>query len=270
MPSTRQKLQQTKRVAGAEPAWLQRMAKPKAAREAWRLEDRFGTRLAIVMQYAFPKEAPVAYLFDVDANGLPRLAGAGVHDDVAGAAEAWRSTVGDTAAGAPLERVTSSSELRALAQLDFRMPMGDETRGQADEWFRAERRIHDLAAALRSTGFPVPARRSFFDEDSTPLVEEFTEWHIGAHRGAPDPELTQLVAQEWQDGILPQTTYCVSPERLAYQLEIINDSYERETAAELQNLLRRWSRWLGERDGLPEHLLDRVDRAARTPFGTAG
>lgn len=270
VPATRQKLQQTKRVAGAEPAWLQRMAKPKAGREAWRLEDRFGTRLAIVMEYAFAKEPSVAYLFDVDACGLPRLAGAGVHDDVEAAAEAWRSAVGDTAAGAPLERVTSSSELRALAQLDFRTPMGDETRNQADEWFRAERRIHDLATALRSTACPVPARRSFFDEDSTPLVEEFTEWHTGAHGGPPDPELTEMVAQEWQDGILPQTTYCVSPERLAYQLAIIDDSYERETAAELRALLCRWSRWLGERDGLPEDLLDRVDRAARAPFGAAG
>jgi hypothetical protein len=116
----------------------------------------------------------------------------------------------------------------------------------------------------------VPARRSFFDEDITPLVEEFTEWHTGTHGGPPDPELTEIVAQEWQDGILPQTTYCVSPERLAYQLAIIRDTYERETAAELQALLRRWSRWLGERDGLPEDLLSRVDRAARAPFGAAG
>ena len=109
--------------------------------------------------------------------------------------------------------------------------------------------------------------RSFFDEDTTPLVEEFTEWHVARHGGPPDRELTEILAGEWQDGILPQTTYCVSPQRIDYQLRIIGDTFEPETVMELRNLIRIWSRWLGERDGLPEDLLAQVDRATRAPSG---
>lgn len=252
------------RWASSGPTWLGGMAKPKAGRDVRRLEDRYGTRLGIVMEYAFPGGSPMAYLFDVDASGIPLLVDSGVHDDAARAADAWRAAAGDTATDAPLEAVTSSGELRALAQLDLQTPFGDETRSRADDWYRAQRRVQDLAAALRSTAHPLPPQRSFFDEDTTPLVEEFSEWHVARHGHAPDEELTGILAGEWQEGILPQTTYCVSPQRIEYQLSIIGDTFEPETVAELRNLIRIWSRWLGERDGLPEDLLARIDRATRT------
>jgi hypothetical protein len=123
----------------------------------------------------------------------------GVHDDAARAADAWRAAAGDTATDAPLEAVTSSGELWALAQLDLRTPFGDETRSRADDWYRAQRRGQALAAALRSTAHPLPPQRSFFDEDTTPLVEEFSEWHVARHGHAPDEELTEILAGEWQD-----------------------------------------------------------------------
>jgi hypothetical protein len=58
-----------------------------------------------------------------------------------------------------------------------------------DNWFRARRRIHDLADALRKRGMPLPTAWSLYhDLDTDPMAEAFTDWYVQRHGSELDPE----------------------------------------------------------------------------------
>lgn len=129
------------------------------------MRDAYGTRFGVIAGFSYGDE-PFAYLFDIDASESVRLASAGVFDDVEQAAAAWRTNVGDTADGVPPRPVDDPQDLLCLSQLEIgdNSVFGDESRVVMDNWFRAQRRIHDLAELLP------PAGSLFDDLDTTRMT----------------------------------------------------------------------------------------------------
>ena len=136
---------------------------------------------------------------------------------------------------------------------------GTESRTVLDNWFRARRRIHDLAEALRKRGLSLPAARSLYHElDTDSMAEEFAGWYARRHGSEPDPQVAGALAEEWMEGALPETWHAVSPHRGAFQLRLINDWVpDHPITIGAKALLPEWVRWHGEQAGLPEHLVDR-------------
>jgi hypothetical protein len=187
------------------------------------------------------------FLFDIDASGYVRLAGAGVYDDLDQAAAAWCARTGGQERP---QLVTDPQQLLCLVHCDIGddIVMGDESRPVLDNWFRAQRRIHDLAEALRQKGMPLPAAESLYhDLDTTPMVEQFSDWYATNRGTRPDPEAVDALADEWMSGTLPETWFSVSPRRVEYQLELINDWIPDAVTIEVKALLPEWVRWLSER-----------------------
>jgi hypothetical protein len=95
---------------------------------------------------------PSVFLFDIDASGFTTLTNAGAYEDLPQAAAAWRTLVGDTAEGTAPVEVRTGEQLSCLACCDTGDEItGDETRNRLDNWFRANRCVHDLAHALRKS-----------------------------------------------------------------------------------------------------------------------
>lgn len=149
--------------------------------------------------------------------------------------------------------------------IDGTTVMGDEPRVVMDNWFRARRRLRDLAEALERRGVPLPAAESLYDDlDVAPLTAAFTSWHVGEHGTRPDAEALAELAMEWIEGGLPETWYAVSPDRIAFVRELVGDWLPDDPVTlAVQSLLPYWVRWLADRTDLPAHLRARVDDAAR-------
>jgi hypothetical protein len=128
-----------------------------------------------------------------------------------------------------------------------------------DNWFRARRRIHDLADALRKRGMSLPGAPSLYhDLDTDPMAAAFTGWHLRRHGTEPDPEAVGALTAEWMEGALPDTWHAVSPHRVEFQLTLINDWIPDDpVTVAAKALLPEWVRWHGEQAGLSEHLVDR-------------
>jgi hypothetical protein len=128
-----------------------------------------------------------------------------------------------------------------------------------DNWFRARRRIHDLADALRRRGMSLPAARSLYhDLHTDPMTEAFTGWHVRRHGTEPDSEAVDALAPEWTEGTLPDTWHAVSPHRVEFQLALISDWIPDDPiTVAAKALLPEWVRWHGEQAGLSEYLIDR-------------
>jgi len=245
-----------------QPDWLRQLARIRATGEVWEMRDAYGTRIALIAGFSYPDGVDRSvFLFDIDACGFIEIVHAGVFDDVQQAATAWRARVGDTAESARPERVETAERLFCLAHCDSgeEMLRGSESRTVLDNWFRARRRIHDLADALRRRGMSLPAARSLYhDLDTDPMVEAFTGWYVRRHGAEPDPEVVGALAEEWMEGALPDTWYSASPHRVAFQLTLINDWIpDNPITVAAKALLPEWVRWHGEQAGLPEHLVDR-------------
>jgi hypothetical protein len=258
------------RRRSAYPRWLATTHQVKATGDGWRMQDTYGTRIAVLagMSYRHGTD-PSVFLFDVDACGFPTLAGAGSYDDLAQAAAAWRAQVGDTADGTEPVEVRTGDELSCLAYCDIGADLvaGDETRDRLDNWFRADRCLHDLALALRKTPLLWPEPESVFGElDLEPMATEFSRWHAEHHGTEPDREIVEALTEEWLEGALPETRYLISPHRVADRRALIADCWipdHPDTVAVL-SLLVEWTRWLGQRSGLPAELVDRAVAAADT------
>ncbi len=230
--------------------WPRSLANIEATGDVWEMRDVYGTRLAVIAAYTYPG----VYLFDVDMSGIPVLAGGGVHDDVEQAAEAWRKKLGDEAGDAEPRAVTDTERLTGLVSCGFEV-LGFESREVLDDWHRAQRRFEDLETALKKRNLPAPPPRGFFgDADPAEMATPFTAWHDERFGNEPDPGLVEDLAGEWMEGLVPDTRFSVSPDRVGYYLDVIADL--RDTAA--LALLPRWARWLGERAGLPSPLVERV------------
>jgi hypothetical protein len=245
-----------------QPDWLRQLARITATGEVWEMRDAYGTRIALIAGFSYPDGVDRSvFLFDIDACGVIEIVHAGVFDDVAQAATAWRALVGDTADSARPERVETAERLLCLVHCDSGEDIlrGTESRTVLDNWFRVRRRIHDLAEALRRRGMPLSAARSLYhDLDTDPMAAAFTGWHVRRRGTEPDPEAVGALAQEWMEGALPDTWHAVSPHRVEFQLALINDWIPDDPVTiAAKSLLPEWVRWHGEQAGLSEHLVDR-------------
>lgn len=250
------------------PEWLDDLSRVAATGEVFRMRDAYGTRFAVFAGFSYGQERSV-FLFDIDASGFTRLAGAGGFDDVDQAAAAWLAIVGDAAGAATPQEVVDPRELLCLVHCETEEDaavIGDEPRVVMDNWFRARRRHRDLGEVLRERGMPLPAHESLYhDLDLVPVIDEFSSWYADKHGTQPDTEALAELAAEWLEGCLPGTWYAVSPERVRHNRNLIDDGWVEDDPITIgaKSLLPSWVAWLGERSGLPEHLRERVDAAAR-------
>lgn len=240
------------------PAWLAGMPKIAATGEVHRMRDAYGTRFAVIAGFSYPGGTdPSVFLFDIDASGFVKLVDASVHDDLDQAAGVWRANVGEAAGQASPRPVTDPEQLLCLVHCDVgdEMVLGDESRVVLDNWFRAQRRICDLNDALRRKGLPLPIGESLYhDLDTSPMVEQFSDWHAANHGTRPDREAVDALAAEWTEGALPETWCSVSPRRIEFQLELINDWIPDDPITmEVKALLPLWVRWLTERADRDRH-----------------
>jgi len=250
-------------TAASQPEWLRQLPHITATGEVWEMRDAYGGRIAVIAGFSYPDETdPSVFLFDIDACGLVDLVHADVFDNVEQAAAAWRTIVGDTADDARPSPVETAERLYCLVHCDTgeETLRGTEPRAVMDNWFRARRRIHDLADALRKRGMPLPEATSLFrDIDTEPMAKAFTAWHLTRHGVEPDLEAVDALAAEWLEGTLPGTRHAASPHRAQYQLNLISDwMSEHPVTVAAKALLPEWVRWNGEQAGLPEHLIDRA------------
>lgn len=246
------------------PAWLGDLLRPVATGEVYRMRDVYGTRFAVLAGFSYGRGGtPSVFLFDIDASdAIVKLVGADVFDDVDQAAAAWLADIGDTAGEATPRPVAEPQELLCLTHLDLGDDaiFGDESRVVMDNWFRAQRRIHDLADALGARGMSLPRTESLYhDLDLTPMTAEFTSWYTSRRGIQPDPEGVEGLAEQRVEGTLPETWYAVSPDRIAAQVTLIGDSIpDHPVTTAVKSLFPDWVAWLVERGDLPEHLRTRI------------
>jgi hypothetical protein len=254
-------------AAARQPEWLGQLPRIAATGEVWEMHDAYGSRFAVIAGFSYPGGTdPSVFLFDIDACGLVTLASAGVFDDVEQAATAWRALVGEVGDGAQPSPVETSDRLVCVVHLDDGedRPNGSESRAVMDNWFRARRRHHDLADALRKRGMPLPEAKSLYhDIDIAPMAEAFTGWYARRHGTKPDPDVVDAVAEEWLEGTLPCTWHAASPHRAQLQLDLISDWIPDDAfTMGAKTLLPEWVRWNGEKSGLPGRLIERAVAAA--------
>jgi hypothetical protein len=254
-------------AAARQPGWLRLLPQIAATGEVSQMRDAYGTRFGVVAGFCYPGGTdPSVFLFDVDACGFVHLASAGVFDHAEQAAAAWRALAGEAAGGARLSPVETAERLDCLVHLDTGEALlnGSESRAVMDNWFRANRRHHDLADALRKRGMPLPAAASLYQGvDTAPMTEAFTGWYLRRHGSAPDPEVVGAVAGEWLQGALPGTWHAASPHRAEFQLALISDWIpDHPVTVGAKALLPEWVRWNCEQSGLPRHLTDQAVAAA--------
>ena len=244
-------------VAG-EPEWLDDLLRISATGEVFRMRDGYGTRFGVIAGFSYG-DTPFVYLFDIEGSEAVRLASAGVFDDVDQAVAAWVAEVGESADGVTPQPVSGPEDLLCLTDLaigDFHV-FGDESRVVMDNWFRAQRRIHDLADLL-------PPAASLYDFDATPMIAAFTAWYEGRRGAEPDPDAVASLAEQWMEAVLPETWYSVSPLRIRTQRALIGDWLPGDPVTlAAQDLLPDWAAWLSERAKLPDHLRERVLAATK-------
>jgi hypothetical protein len=170
-----------------QPDWLGQLARITATGEVWEMRDAYGTRIALIAGFSYPEGVDRSvFLLDIDACGIIEIVHAEVFDDVRQAATAWRALVGDTAQSARPERVETTERLLCLVHCDSGEDIlrGTESRTVLHNWFRARRRIHDLAEALERRGMSLPAARSLYhDLNPVPMAEAFIGTaHLGRGR----------------------------------------------------------------------------------------
>jgi hypothetical protein len=244
------------------PRWLPQVPRIRATGDVHRIRDAYGTRFGVIIGLDFPGSSDRGvYLFDIESSGFIELVGGGVFDDVDHAASAWRDVVGEAGRDARHEPVTDSGQLWCLAEVyaDQEAVGGDEPRVVMDNWFRAQRRIHDIVAALKKRGMRLPEAVSLYHGlDISVMTEPFTAWYVDAFDAKPDPEAVEALAGEWMEGALPETWFTASPRRVEHRLALIGDWIDDPVTDAVRELLPDWVRWLGARAGVPEHLAERT------------
>jgi hypothetical protein len=249
---------------------------PKAIGDVWKLTDMYGSRFGLLASYEYPGEdLPVIFLFDTEAGSIPvQFITPGLYEKFPDAVAAWRSAVGDTAGESEPEPelVEQDEDLEPLAQVisERDYVMGTETRATMDNWFRAARRIEELADARMDRGDSFPSPQYLYHNfDAGPLVGEFAAWYNARHGGQPDLPATAALAEDWLEGVLPQVWHSVSPARVDAQLAMFKDDWipDDPMTPIARALFPDWVRWHGEQSGLPEHLIDRAADMATEGVG---
>ncbi len=229
------------------------------------MQDAHGTRFAVIAGFCYPGGIdPSVYLFDIDACGTIRLAGAGVFDDVEQAAAAWREQAGVSAGGlVPVPATAGSLACLVYCEHAEQILSGREPRALMDNWFRGPRRMRDVTDALRGHGVDLPSPRSLYhDIDFAPMAVEFTGWFSARHGHAPSRDAVEALAEEWLEGMLPGTEHAVSPHRSQFYRELIGDWRDDPVTDAALALLPEWVRWNGEQAGVAAHLIERAVSAA--------
>lgn len=247
----------------AQPVWLPLLPQIAATGEVWEMHDVYGGRFAVIAAFSYPGGTdPSVFLYDIDACGAVELVHAGVFDDVAQAARAWREFAGDAAGAAQPTPVDTPERLHCLAHWDSGEDSlhGAESQSRIDNWYRARRRGHDVSDALGERGMPLPDSELTHGGDMAALGEAFTSWYVRRHGGAePDAGGVEALTEELFDWLLPGTEHVVSPHRVAGLRHTVFHTWVDDAAtAAAQELFPEWVRWNGERSGLPGHLLDRA------------
>ncbi|WP_045875870.1 hypothetical protein [Pseudofrankia sp. DC12] len=242
-----------------QPRWLTAMRRQSATGEVFHLRDAYGSRFGVIAGFTYPDGIdPSVFLFDVDACDLATVVNAGIYDDVAQAAAAWRAFVGESASNAEPVAARSGDALAFLAYADHggEVFQGSESDSALDNWFRVSRRLDDLADSLRRRGTPLPRETNLFrDLDPDPLASAFTTWYTDRHGNQPDPEAVNALTDEWIEVQLPGTFHAVSPHRVRHIRALISDWIDDPVTKETSALLPDWIRWHAEQTDLPEPLL---------------
>lgn len=262
--------------AGAQPAWLRQLAKIAATGEVWGLRDVYGGRFAVIAGFEYPGGTdPSVFLFDLDASGFVELVSAGVYDDAELAAAAWRELVGGGEGGgdaADLALVRDVGDLAGLLYFDSgEMALrGDESRVRLDNWYRADRRVHDLARALAKRGTPLPVEKNLYDDvDVETAADAFTLWYVGHYATEPGSDAVLALADEWLVGLLPGTEHVISPRRIEHIRALVGDWLGDPVTDEVRALLPAWVRWHGEQAGLAQELISASVEIAGAPMQSA-
>jgi hypothetical protein len=249
-----------------QPTWLELLPDIEATGDVQVMQDVYGTRFAVIAGFCYPGGGidPSVYLFDIDACGTIRLAGAGVFDDVEQAAAAWREQVGVSAGGlVPVPATAGSLAYLVYCEHAEQILSGREPRALMDNWFRGPRRMRDVTDALRGRGVDLPSPRSLYrDIDFAPMAAEFTGWFSARHGHAPSRNAVEALAEEWLEGMLPGTEHAVSPHRSQFCRELIGDWRDDPVTDAALALLPEWVRWNGEQASVPAHLIERAVSAA--------
>jgi hypothetical protein len=251
----------------AQPAWLELLPDITATGDVWVMQDAYGTRSAVIAGFGYPGGIePSVYLFDIDACGTIRLAGAGMFDDVKQAAAAWREQVGVSAEGqVPVPATAGSLTCLVYCEQAEQILSGSEPQALMDNWFRGPRRMRDVTDALRGQGVDLPSPRPLYrDIDFAPMAGEFTGWFSVRFGHAPSRDAVEALAAVWLEGMLPGSEHAVSPHRSQFYRELIGDWRDDPVTQAALALLPEWVRWNGEQAGVPAHLSERAVSAAST------
>ena len=230
------------------------------------MRDDYRTRFAVLAECGYPGGVdPHVFLLDIDACVTVTPADAAVFDSLDQAVTAWREGKGDTARAARPEPVTDYSRLGFLVRCDaspngpFR---GDESRGYADNLFRVNRRIHDIADAMAARGHQWPDESGSHRAHAATaevMTKAFGDWHARRHGREPSGEAVRWLAGDWVTGTLPGYENAVSPHRVRALLAYMDDDWlpEEPATAAAYELLPEWVRWNGEQAGVPGPLIER-------------
>lgn len=256
----------TRQQSAVAPDWLGLCPDGSVTGGIWAMRDDYRTRFAVLAECGYPGGVdPHVFLLDIDACVAVTPADAAVFDSVDQAAAAWREGKGDTARTACPEPVTDYSQLGFLVRCDaspngpFR---GNESRGHADNLFRANRRIHDIAGAMAGRGHRWPdesgSRRDHVGTAEV-MATAFGDWFARRHGREPSGEAVRWLAGDWVTGTLPGYENAVSPHRVRAILAYMDDDWRPEEPATIAayELLPEWVRWNGEEAGVPGPLIER-------------
>lgn len=259
--------------AAAQPGWLSLCPDGAVTGRIWTMRDDYRTRFAVLAECGYPGGAdPHVFSFDIDTCGFVTLAGAAVFDSLEHAAAAWRRSKGDAADTAHPELVTQYTQLDCLVHCEVSsdgMFQGGESRAFADNLFRAERRIHDIAEAMAERGQQWPEHRNLYwdrDAEIEAAAKEFSVWYARRHGSEPHQQAIRWLAADWLEGTLPGCENSVSPHRVKHLVAYMDDDWlpgEPATKAAYE-LLPEWVRWNGEQAGVPGHLIERSAAVAES------
>jgi hypothetical protein len=229
--------------------------------------DAYGSRFAVAAAFATADGPDRWYLWDIDACGhVAFTVHSAYYPTCEQALAAWQSGVGPVAAAETAFTPVDDGDLLYELLPDELGPMrpGGESEDQFTEYHRsmALGEVAVEAVARRPAG-----ERAAYALDHARAATEFVAW-LREHR--PDlpqqfelpeptelPELVQELAQSWAPTGVAALYHTCSPHRVALTAQHVRGYYLNEFADQVIALLPDWVSWLAERNGLPEHLVER-------------
>jgi hypothetical protein len=226
---------------------------------AWTAVDAYGDRFALVIETRLSEgEEPSCYLVAVELAADNTATFAGQYSSVDSSFEMWRRHIGASAAAAVPRPVRSGEDVWFLMYLNDPADISYDLdlRPIFMEYFRAQRRIEDFVAGVRSRGSVIPpAVEVYRRQDVEPDFEPFMDW-LGA-RGWDEDEVGDLVftlLDEWLTGTAPGTAHAVSPLRVASRSLTTLDMFD--MGPRFKALMTEWVRYCADRTALAGPLVE--------------